>query len=50
MKRTKFTESQIAFALHKAETGVKGEEICSKIGISDATFIYGKRNTIDWGL
>jgi len=39
MKRSKFTESQISFALQQAETGVKVEEVCRKMGISDATFL-----------
>lgn len=43
MKRTKFTESQISFALQQAETGVKVEEVCRKLGISDATFYLWKK-------
>ena len=38
MKRSKFTESQIIFALKQAETGLKVEEVCRKMGISEATF------------
>ena len=37
MKKTKFTEEQIAFALHQAETGTRVVEVCRKLGISDAT-------------
>ena len=43
MKKSKFTEQQIAFALKQAETGVKVEEVCRKIGISDATFYNWKK-------
>jgi putative transposase len=43
MKRSKFTESQIIFALKQAETGVKVEEVCRKMGISDATFYNWKK-------
>ncbi len=43
MKKTKFTESQIVFALKQAETGVPVEEVCRKIGISEATFYNWKR-------
>ena len=43
MKKTKFTEQQIAFALKQAETGVKVEEVCRKMGISDATFYNWKK-------
>ncbi|KHL58406.1 transposase [Xanthomonas cannabis pv. cannabis] len=38
MKKSKFTEEQIAFALKQAETGTTVEEICRKMGISQATF------------
>lgn len=38
MKRSKYTEEQIAFALKQAELGTPVEEICRKMGISDATF------------
>lgn len=32
MKRSKFTESQIVFALKQAETGVAVAEVCRKLG------------------
>ena len=38
MKRSRFTEEQIAFALKQAELGTKIDEICRKLGISDAMF------------
>ncbi len=38
MKKGKFTEEQIAFALKQVELGTKVEEVCRKMGISDATF------------
>ena len=38
MKKSKFTEEQIAFALKQAETGTSVEEVCRKLGISQATF------------
>jgi putative transposase len=38
VKRSKFTEEQIAFALKQAELGTSVEEVCRKMGISDATF------------
>ena len=37
VKKSRFTEEQIAFALKQAETGTKIDEICRKMGISDAT-------------
>ncbi len=38
MKRSKFTEEQIAFALRQADTGTRVQEICRQLGISQATF------------
>jgi putative transposase len=38
VKRSKFTEEQIAFALKQAELGTAVEDVCRKMGISDATF------------
>ena len=38
MKRSKFTEAQIAFVLRQAEEGTKVEEVCRKAGIFEATF------------
>ena len=43
MKRSKFTESQILFALKQAETGVRVDEVCRKMGISEATFYNWKK-------
>jgi putative transposase len=43
MKRSKFTESQIVFALKQAETGVAVAEVCRKMGISEATFYNWKK-------
>ncbi len=38
MKKSKFTEEQIAFGVKQAESGTSVEEICRKMGISQATF------------
>ena len=38
MKKSKYTEEQIAFALKQVEVGTSVEEVCRKMGISDATF------------
>lgn len=50
MKKTKFTEAQIVFALRQAENGVKVEEVCRKLGISDATFYNWKKKYGNLGL
>ncbi|GAB6852572.1 hypothetical protein JCM10599A_63760 [Paraburkholderia kururiensis] len=38
MKKSKFTEEQIAYALKQAELGTPVAEVCRKMGISDAMF------------
>ena len=43
MKKSKFTEAQIAFALRQAEQGTRVEEVCRKLGISPATFYSWKK-------
>ncbi|GAB3767097.1 hypothetical protein GCM10028817_51220 [Spirosoma pomorum] len=43
MKKTKFTEAQIVFALKQSETGVDVAEVCCKMGISEATFYNWKK-------
>ena len=43
MKKSKYTEEQIAFALRQAQTGTRVEEICRKCGISQATFYNWKK-------
>jgi putative transposase len=43
VKRSKFTEQQIAYALKQAELGTPVEEVCRKMGIADATFYNWKK-------
>ena len=38
MRRSKFTEAQIAFVLKQVEDGASVAEVCRKAGIADATF------------
>ena len=40
MKKSRFSEQQIAFILRKAEEGTRVEEVCRKAGISEATGNY----------
>jgi putative transposase len=37
LKKNKFTEAQIVFALRPADTGITLAEVCRKMGISEAT-------------
>ena len=43
MRRSKFTDAQIAFVLRQAEEGTSVEEVCRKAGISTATFCTWKK-------
>lgn len=43
MRKSKFTDEQIAFALKQAELGISVEEVCRKTGISDATFYVWRK-------
>ncbi|GAB2880522.1 hypothetical protein GCM10027202_06450 [Microvirgula curvata] len=43
MKKSKFTEEQIAFALRQAESGTTVAGVCRKMGISEATFYNWKK-------
>jgi putative transposase len=43
MKKKRYTDEQIAFALKQAETGTPVAEVCRKMGISDATFYNWKK-------
>ena len=38
MRKSKFTDEQIAFALKQAETGTSVKEVCWKMGIAVQTF------------
>lgn len=38
MKKTRFSEQQIAFVLRQAEDGLPVAEVCRKAGISEASF------------
>ena len=50
IKKSKFTEEQIAFALRQAETGTRVDEICRKFGVSQATFYNWKKKYGGLGL
>jgi putative transposase len=43
MKKSRYTEEQIAFALKQNEVGTSVAEICRKLGISEATFYKWKQ-------
>ena len=43
MKRSKFSEEQVAYALRQAETGTAVGDVCRQLGISEATFYVWKK-------
>jgi putative transposase len=43
MKKSKFTEAQIVFAIKQSETGIAVTEVCRKMGVSEATFYNWKK-------
>jgi putative transposase len=48
MKRSKFSEEQVVYALRQAEAGTPVGDLCRQLGVSDATFTRGKRSTRIW--
>ena len=43
MKKSKYTEEQIAYVLRQAEAGTPVEDVCRGMGVSVATFYIWKK-------
>jgi putative transposase len=43
MKKSRFTDQQIAFALQQAEAGTPVAEVCRKMGVSEPTYSRWKQ-------
>jgi putative transposase len=50
MKRSKFSEEQIAYALRQAESGTPAGDVCRQIGVSEATFYAWKKKYAHLGV
>jgi len=50
MKRKRFTEEQIAFALRQAEAGTPVEEVCRRMGVSEPSFYRWKKRFAGMGV
>ena len=50
MKKSRFTEQQIAYALRQAESGIPVEEITRKMGVTQATFYRWKKKFAGMGV
>lgn len=50
MKKSRFTEEQILFALKQVEAGRAVGEVCRQMGISEATFYVWKKRYGNLGL
>ena len=50
MKRSRYTEEQIAFALRQAESGTPVGEVIRKMGITEPTFYRWKKQFAGMGV
>ena len=50
MKRSKFSEEQVAYALRQVEAGTSVPDICRQLGVSEATFDAWKKKYAHLGV
>lgn len=50
MKRSKFSEEQIAYALRLAEGGTPVADVCRQLGVSEATYYTWKKKYAHLGV
>jgi putative transposase len=50
VKKSRFTEQQIAYALRQAESGGRVAEICRKLGVSEQTFYSWRKKYAGMGV
>jgi putative transposase len=50
MKKSKFSEEQIAYVLRQVEAGLAVADVCRQVGVSEATFYIWKKKYAHLGL
>jgi putative transposase len=50
MKRSKFSEEQIVYAIRQADAGTPVDNLCRQLGVSDATFYAWKKKYAHLGV
>jgi putative transposase len=50
MRKSRYTDEQIAYALRQAESGVAVLEVCRKLGVTEQTFYRWKRRFAGMGV
>jgi putative transposase len=50
MKRSKFSEEQVAYALRQAESGTPVSDVCRQLGVSESTFFLWKKKYAHLGV
>lgn len=50
MKKSRFSEEQVAYALRQADSGTAVADVCRQLGVSEATFYVWKKKFAHLGV